>query len=183
MWHILAAEPGSTIALGFREDVDKEEVRRAIDDGRVEQLLNWVPVKPGDTYFAQAGTVHAIGAGITLCEIQQNSDITYRLYDYGRPRELHLERGLEVAKTTRYDGRREYPVACEHFVTELLELTEPADCVTGCDGVLIVLEGSGWMGETAVRPGSVCLVSMETSSMPVRPDGGLKLLHARCGGH
>ena len=182
MWHILAAEPDSTVALGFREEISKDELREAIADGTVEDLLDWVPVKPGDTYFADAGTVHAIGAGITLCEIQQNSDITYRLYDYGRPRELHLERGLQVANTTRYEGRRDYPVTCDHFVTELLELTEPADCVTGCDGVLIVLEGSGWMGETAVGPGSVCLVSTETSPVRLRPDGPLKLLHARCGG-
>jgi mannose-6-phosphate isomerase len=182
MWHILSAEPDSTIALGFREDLDKEAVRAAIADGRVEEILNWVAVKPGDIYFAEAGTVHAIGAGITLCEIQQNSDITYRLYDYGRPRELHLEHGLAVSNTSRYDGRREYPVVCEHFVTDLLELTEPADCVASCDGVLIVLEGSGRLGETAVGPGNVCLVSAESSSVAVRPNNRLKLLHAKCGG-
>jgi mannose-6-phosphate isomerase len=180
MWHILAAEPDSTIALGFREDVGKDGLRQAIADGRVEELLNWIPVKPGDTYFAEAGTVHAIGAGITLCEIQQNSDITYRLYDYGRRRELHLEHGLAVSNTSPYDGRREYPVSCEHFVTDLVELTEPANCAAGCDGVLIVLEGNGRLGETAVAPGNVCLVSAESSSVAVKPNGRLKLLHARC---
>src|SRR5262245_29137069 len=90
MWHILSAKPHSTIALGFREPVTQEQLRISIADGSVEELLNWVPVKAGDTYYAAAGTVHAIGAGISLCEIQQNSDVTYRLYDYGRPRELHL---------------------------------------------------------------------------------------------
>ena len=95
----------------------------------MESLLNWVPVKPGDTFFAEAGTVHAIGAGITLCEIQQNSDVTYRLYDYGRGRDLHLEKGLAVASTGPYEGRREFPVTCDHFTTDLLDLTEPNDCV------------------------------------------------------
>ena len=110
MWHILAAEPHSTIALGFRQTVSEQRLRAAIGDETVESLLNWVPAKPGDTFFAEAGTVHAIGAGIALCEIQQNSDVTYRLYDYGRGRDLHLEKGLAVASTGPYEGRREFPV-------------------------------------------------------------------------
>ena len=99
MWHILHADDGATIALGFTRPLSAEELRSAITDGSVEDLLNWVPVQAGDTLFAPAGTIHAIGHGIVLCEIQQNSDVTYRLYDYGRPRELHLERGLKVSRT------------------------------------------------------------------------------------
>ena len=108
MWHILSAKPGSTIALGFKEALTKEQLRSAIEDKRVEDLLNWVPVKADDTYYAEAGTVHAIGGGITLCEIQQNSDVTYRLYDYNRGRELHLEKGIAVSSTLPYQGARNF---------------------------------------------------------------------------
>lgn len=96
-WVILDAEPDSTIALGTHEPVDADTLRAAALDGSIEQLLDWKPVKAGDFFYAPSGTVHAIGAGITLIEIQQNSETTYRLYDYGRPRELHLEDGVAVA--------------------------------------------------------------------------------------
>jgi len=96
-WVILDAEPDSTIALGTREPVDRETLRRAAQDGSIEQLLDWKPVKAGDFFYSASGTIHAIGEGITLIEVQQNSETTYRLYDYGRPRELHLDEGLAVA--------------------------------------------------------------------------------------
>src|SRR3546814_2738640 len=86
-WLILAAEPDSTIALGTKRPVGREELRDAALDGSIEDLLDWKPVKAGDFYYSPAGTVHAIGAGITLIEVQQNVDLTYRLYDYGRPRD------------------------------------------------------------------------------------------------
>jgi mannose-6-phosphate isomerase len=181
MWHILDAAPDSTIALGFREPQSKEAVGSAVADGTVEEMLNWVPVKPGDIFFAEAGTVHAIGSGITLCEIQQNSDITYRLYDYGRPRELHLDKGLEVARTGPYEGRREYPVVCDHFEVDMLEITEPMDCAAGCDGVLVVLEGEGRFGDIRVRAGEVVLITADTAAVPVKAADKLKVLHAKCG--
>ena len=93
MWHILRAEPEAKIALGLRERVTPERLREAAQSGEIMELLNWVPARPGDTFFVPAGTIHAIGGGLALCEMQQHSDITYRLYDYGRPRELHLEHG------------------------------------------------------------------------------------------
>lgn len=96
-WVILAAEPDSTIALGTRAPVDADTLRAGALDGSIEALLDLKPVKAGDFIYAPARTIHAIGAGITLIEIQQNSDTTYRLYDYGRPRELHLEDGVAVA--------------------------------------------------------------------------------------
>jgi mannose-6-phosphate isomerase len=96
-WVILAAEPGATIALGTLEPTTKEALRAAALDGSIEHLLDWKPVKAGDFYYSPAGTVHAIGAGITLVEIQQNVDLTYRLYDYGSDRELHLDQGLAIA--------------------------------------------------------------------------------------
>ncbi len=94
MWHILAAEPGAQIAAGFRESITPEQFREAALSGAIEQELQWFDARPGDTFFIPAGTVHAIGPGLALCEIQQNSDVTYRLYDYGRPRELHLAHGV-----------------------------------------------------------------------------------------
>ncbi|QDX26065.1 phosphoheptose isomerase [Sphingomonas suaedae] len=96
-WVILAAESDSTIALGPRESVDAETLRAAAIDGSIEGLLDWKPVRAGDVIYAPSGTVHAIGAGLTLIEVQQNSETTYRLYDYGRPRELHLDDGIAVA--------------------------------------------------------------------------------------
>lgn len=96
-WVVLAAEPDATIALGTHAPVAGDRLRAAAIDGSIEQLLDWKPVKAGDVFYSPAGTVHAIGAGITLIEVQQNVDLTYRLYDYGRPRELHLEAGVAVA--------------------------------------------------------------------------------------
>lgn len=96
-WVILDAEPDSTIALGTKAPVDREILRTAALDGSIEDLLDWKPVKAGDFFYSASGTIHAIGAGITLIEVQQNSETTYRLYDYGRPRELHLEAGVAVA--------------------------------------------------------------------------------------
>ena len=97
MWHILEAEPGAAIALGFRQPIGRERLLEAARTGGLERLLNWMPVKPGETYFTPAHTVHAIGAGIVLFEIQQNSDVTYRLWDYGRPREIHVEKAVAIA--------------------------------------------------------------------------------------
>jgi mannose-6-phosphate isomerase len=100
MWHIVAAAPGAKLAVGFREAISPERLRAAVSDptsNEVETMLDWREARAGDTFFIPAGTVHAIGAGLVLCEVQQQSDITYRLYDYGRPRELHLEHGVAVS--------------------------------------------------------------------------------------
>lgn len=96
-WVILAAEPGAVIALGTREPVDSDTLRAAALDGSIETLVEWKPVSAGDVIYSPARTVHAIGPGLTLIEVQQNVDLTYRLYDYGRPRELHLEAGIAVS--------------------------------------------------------------------------------------
>jgi mannose-6-phosphate isomerase len=101
-WYILDAEPGATLGLGLRSTTSADVLRLAAIDGSIEQLMDWRPVTPGDFFYVPAGTIHAIGAGITLLEVQQNSDVTYRLYDYGRPRELHLEDGVAVAKPAEY---------------------------------------------------------------------------------
>ena len=96
-WLVLAADPGATIGVGLNRSVSKAELRQAALNGDIEGLVDWRPVEPGQAIYSPAGTVHAIGAGLKLVEVQQNVDLTYRLYDYGRPRELHLEEGLAVA--------------------------------------------------------------------------------------
>ncbi len=97
-WIILDAQPDSTIALGTKQPYSREELRAGALDGSIEDMLDWKPVKAGDFFYSASGTVHAIGAGITLIELQQNSETTYRLYDYGRPRELHLDEGIAVSE-------------------------------------------------------------------------------------
>jgi mannose-6-phosphate isomerase len=169
MWHIMDAEPGATIALGFREPISRERLWESTRTGEIERLLNWVPVKPGETYFTPAHTVHAIGAGIVLCEIQQNSDVTYRLWDYGRPREMHVDKGVPIADLGVHPGAvhpvalgagREELVRCKYFVTELVRLKpgeafgpKPEECQ-----LWICLEGRGALGEEAFQPGDVWLL-------------------------
>lgn len=101
-WLIVDAEPGAALGIGFKEGVEGEAMRAAALNGSIERLMAWHPVVPGDFFYIPAGTVHAIGAGVSLIEVQQNSDITYRLYDYGHPRELHLDQGIAVARGARY---------------------------------------------------------------------------------
>jgi len=101
-WLIVDAEPGACLGIGFREPVGAEAMRAAALDGSIEHLLAWHRVSPGDFFIIPANTVHAIGAGVSLIEVQQNSDVTYRLFDYGRPRELHLDEGVAVASGEPY---------------------------------------------------------------------------------
>jgi len=118
-WCVVAAEPGACLGLGFRRTLSREEATKAALDGSIDELLDWREVAPGELYFVPAGTVHAIGPGLVLFEVQQVSDLTYRLYDYGRPRELHLEDGFAVANlgpyTVRNDAKR---VECPYFRLE-----------------------------------------------------------------
>lgn len=154
MWRIIRAEPGATIALGFQEELTHEQAQAAALSGEIEHLLRWIPVKPGDMYFVPAGTVHAIGAGIALCEVQQNSNVTYRLYDYGRPRELHLEKGLAVSDLGPYMGGSVTGVQCEHFGVEELTLAGSLAYSGGRTGrVLLTLEGEGTLNGQPAKPG------------------------------
>jgi mannose-6-phosphate isomerase len=104
-WYILDAEPNARLGLGLTDELSADELRQVAIDGRIEQFMDWRKVAPGEFYFIPPGTIHAIGAGITLLEFQQNVDVTYRLFDYGRPRELHLDDGIAVSKTDPYPER------------------------------------------------------------------------------
>jgi mannose-6-phosphate isomerase len=143
MWHILAAEPGAKIAAGFREPITAQRLRESALSGEIEQLLEWHEALPGDTFFIPAGTVHAIGAGLKLCEIQQWSDITYRLFDYGRPRELHLDEGTRVSRlgphAARQSSRDGVLVSCPFFTTERVRVDGRVACKAS---MIVVLEGS-----------------------------------------
>ncbi|MFC3173083.1 class I mannose-6-phosphate isomerase [Novosphingobium bradum] len=104
-WLVIDAEPGARLGIGFDHALGPEAMRAAALDGRIEQALTWHAVAPGDFFYIPANTVHAIGAGVSLIEVQQNSDITWRLYDYGRPRELHLDEGVAVARGEPYAAK------------------------------------------------------------------------------
>ena len=104
-WYVLEAEPGAAVALGLKPGSTVEGMRKAIGDHTLEEMLERVPVVKGDMVFVDAGTVHAIGPGVVLLETQQTSDITYRLYDYGRPRELHIDRGLAATRLHTAAGK------------------------------------------------------------------------------
>ncbi|HLK50304.1 MAG TPA: class I mannose-6-phosphate isomerase [Bryobacteraceae bacterium] len=169
MWHILEAEPGAAIALGFRQPITRERLRESTRTGEIEQLLNWIPVKAGDTFYTKAHTVHAIGAGIVLCEIQQHSDVTYRLWDYGRPREIHIEKALPISDLGVHPGAvrpealgegRELLVRSRHFVTESVRLASGAEYKPAAERcqLWICLEGSARIGEAPVRAGEIWLM-------------------------
>ncbi|MFC3440462.1 type I phosphomannose isomerase catalytic subunit [Sphingobium rhizovicinum] len=101
-WYILDCAPDARLGLGLLEPMSPQAFRAAAIDGSLEHRIDWKPVRPGDCYFVPAGTVHAIGGGITLVEVQQNVDVTYRLFDYGRPRELHLDQGIAASRLEPY---------------------------------------------------------------------------------
>jgi mannose-6-phosphate isomerase len=114
-WYVLAADTGAQVALGLKPGVTRQELARAIQDVRAEELLNWVDIYPGEMIYVDAGTVHTIGPGSILVETQQNSDTTYRLYDYGRPREIHIEQGLAVTKERTRAGKVERASNDDHL--------------------------------------------------------------------
>lgn len=106
MWVVVSATPDARLGIGTIRPLSSSELHAASISGEIEQLMDWKSVQAGDYYYIPAGTVHAIGGGITLIEVQQHADITYRLYDYGRPRELHLDDGVAVSVAMPYDDPR-----------------------------------------------------------------------------
>lgn len=183
MWVIVDCEPGAFLYYGVNRPVSKEEFRQRIEDNTVLEVLNKVEVHPGDVFFIQAGTIHAIGAGILICEIQQNSNCTYRVYDYdrrgadGRPRELHIEKALDVCRLEPSDtasrlgevkalagGTVQQLGACKYFSTEKLIVEEALTLEVGEDSFvsLLATDGSGWVegpeNKLAFRAGDSLLV-------------------------
>lgn len=147
-WLILDAEPGASLAIGFERAMTDDEVRAAALDGSIEDALAWHEVEAGDFFYLPAGTVHAIGPGLSLIEIQQNSDVTYRLYDYDRPRKLHLDDGIAAMRNQPYDPalRRRVPdsggarlVDGPRFRLDLLDGCVPGHAVDRYRGKVMVM--------------------------------------------
>ena len=149
MWHILRAEPDSQVALGLRETGKHSAIERgreAAISGEIMEIARLDSRAAGDTFFIPAGTIHAIGGGIALCEVQQHSDFTYRLYDYGRARELHVEHAIAVAHLEPREGmvKPELLVDCLYFQTERLAVDGHWSCASPRRSTLyVVLEGEG----------------------------------------
>jgi mannose-6-phosphate isomerase len=152
-WYALAAQPGAKVGLGLKRRLGADEARAAALDGSIVDLLDWRKVESGKLFDVPARTIHAIGAGCVLVEVQQNSDTTYRLFDYGRPRELHLEEGLAVAELgpapaapapRRIDAMREVLLVNPLFAIERWRIPPRTEFVLGEAGELwlVVLEGS-----------------------------------------
>jgi mannose-6-phosphate isomerase len=201
VWYVVSARPGAKLVCGFSQQAAPEVLRLAIQEQRLGEYLREVPVQPGDVVFVPAGRVHTLGPGIVTCEIQRNSDVTYRLFDWGRvddvgrPRDLHVDDALNVMDFSptacpkvppvtfdRSGYRQAYLVACRHFACELLEVRE--SCAGCCDGrsfqVLCVLQGGGLLeteeGETDLRRGDSLLLPAGLGNYRVVARGPLRLV-------
>lgn len=200
-WYIIHADPGAQLVHGWRRPANPEQVEVAVQENRLERLLEYIDVSAGDVVFVPAGTVHAIGGGIVLAEIQQSSDITYRLYDWGRvgfdgkPRELHVQESLE---TLNYDVTRQHKVpsieigargtsrrflvACRYFAVESLEGSSPVELSLSGKRfeILSVLDGAAgiaWSGgEVSLAKGRTALLPAGMGDWKLVPDGSCRVL-------
>lgn len=203
MWYTVRARPGAEVMVGLKAEVTRESFEREIADGTVERSLEPIPMYDGDAIFVPAGTAHTIGPGLVLCEIQQQSDLTYRVYDYnrrdaqGRTRPLHIEKALAVMRFGEQRGGKVEPVpiergaltktfmaACRYFVTEKWEFSESikAESSLAHFDLLIVLDGSGEIlyGSGSERFGSaqVWMVPAALGKFEIRPNSRTSLLRA-----
>ena len=181
-WYIVSAEPDAKIGVGLKHRITPQELRASIRNGSIVELVHWRPVATGDAIFIPAGTIHALGAGIVLAEIQQNSDATFRLFDYGRKRELHEDNGVAVANAwplrpakgpSRVTDERTVLVASRHFVFERLELPSESSwaLLAERETWLLVLDGHAAVGLAAVSVGQAVFVSGGRSSIEVGANG------------
>jgi mannose-6-phosphate isomerase len=203
-WYVAHAKPGAQIGLGLKPGVTHAQFEQAIQQQRAEEVLNWINVFPGEMIYVAGGTVHTLSPGSIIVETQQQSDTTFRLYDYGRPRELHLKAGLAVLKEKTVSGkvmrpapvtlegtknRRSALVASSFFVVDLYELKEPQDFRTG-DGpdknsvqILVATEGCGIVEADGAEPvtlakGDAVVVPASLENFRVRPQWTVEFLKA-----
>lgn len=188
MWYIVEAEPGAKLVYGLKEKFDREEIEKAIETGKLEERLNYVEVRAGEVYFIPSGLVHAICAGIVIAEIQQNSDVTYRLYDYmrrqpdGSLRQLHVAESLDTIRdftqddidAIRFSKKNNDPfllASCEFFTVEKYTL-EHARCIGAGGGFMHVLciDGSGKIGNEPASKGDGFFIPSEMGKVTITPD-------------
>ena len=201
MWYVVSADDGAQVLIGLKPGVGRETFRQGLLQNTLEDLFEAVPVKPGDTIFVPAGTPHTIGPGMVICEVQEYSDLTYRVYDYGRvdahgkPRELHVEKALEVTKFGQRSGgkvkalalpadgaNRSLLTACRFFATERWDCDE--NCEVPVDlarfELIVVLEGAGsfsWPDSAGrYRRGECWLVPASLGYLAVRPETATSLI-------
>ena len=198
MWYILDCEEGAALYYGFKEDTTREAYESAIKEGRLTEILNRVPVKRGDVFFIPAGTVHAIGAGILICEIQQNSNTTYRVYDYNRRdkngnlRPLHVEKALAVSDLRKSPALPEIPdgtdvlmAECGYFEVRRLRFAGDGSvpATAGSFTALTVTEGEGTLsdGESILsfRKGDTLFIPAQNASFAVKGNCEMILSRAR----
>jgi mannose-6-phosphate isomerase len=201
-WYVAHAKPGSQIALGLKAGVNRDQFERAIAEKRAEELLNWVNVYPGEMIYVAGGTVHTLGPGAVIVETQQQSDTTYRLYDYGRPRELHLKEGLAAIKEKVGSGkvvrpapsnlngganRRAPLIASPYFSVDMFELKQPHSFRNGAVKtsvqILVAVEGCGIVEAAGANPvtlarGDAVVVPATVAEFQVRPQWAVEFLLA-----
>lgn len=203
-WYVAHAKPGAQIALGLKPGVTVVQLEKAIYEKRAEELLNWLDVYTGDMIYVAGGTVHTLGPVSVIVETQQQSDTTYRLYDYGRPRELHLKDGMAAVKLKVASGKvvrpaptqvpgsgnRQAPlVAAPYFVVDMFELKDAQELNTrdefGMSSVqiLVAVEGCGVVEAAGTEPvtlakGDAVVVPASAGKFTVRPQWTLEFLRA-----
>jgi mannose-6-phosphate isomerase len=181
-WYILSASPDARVAVGLKRHLTPQELRASIKDGSIASLTQWRPVAKGDSIFVPAGTIHAIGAGIVLAEIQQRSDATFRLFDYGRQRELHEDSAVAVSHAgpariqcapRHLAAARTVLIASPHFVLERIDL--PANSIWALNADqetwILVIEGHARIGLTEAAVGDAIFVQADRAGIEVGPDG------------
>ena len=190
-WYVLEAKPGAQVALGLKPGVSVEDLRQGIGSLKAEELLNWLDVQHGDMLYVAAGTVHTIGGGLTLLETQQSSDVTYRLYDYGRPRELHIDAGLaavklhsdagKVVQTAPGDGH--FLVRSPFFQVERMGLHSELAAEMNPDSphIIVAVDGAGVLESAGMEPvtfarGDAVLVPACVPRYTVRPQWDLEIM-------
>lgn len=188
-WYVLRTEPGARLALGLREPSPAERFREVALSGEIEQLLDWREIRPGDVFVIYPGTIHALGPGVVLAEIQQNCDLTYRIYDYGRPRPLHLDQAVAVARLGPYPGSpalQELPdgwvrlARTRYFAAELLRTSQVAPYEPDASRfhLLLVLEGRARLAGQPASAGDCWFVPAAAAPFLIEPDGMACLLRS-----
>ena len=181
-WYVLAAGPAAKVALGLKRHTTRQELLQAAETGAIGDLLAWRSVKAHDTIFVSAGTIHAIGADVIIAEIQQNSDVTFRLFDYGRQRDLHINNAIAVANTGPsvihaeprvISGERTLLVANTHFVFEKLELPARSTRWLSVSGEtwLLAVDGDASVGNIGMKAGDAIYASDDSVEFHAGPNG------------